>query len=113
MQAQTRASDRSLVLLARRGDKRAFCDLLERHRPMLVALCRRMVGNRGLAEDAAQEAYLQALLSLDRLRRLDRFGPWLAGIGLNVCQTKDWIMPPGLFPKSKEILGKCRRSAEG
>ena len=89
MQAQTRASDGSLVLLARQGDKGAFCDLLERHKPMLVALCRRMVGNRGLAEDAAQEAYLQALLSLDRLRRLDRFGPWLAGIGLNVCRR--WL----------------------
>ena len=32
-----------------------------------------------------QEAILQAMQSLDRLRRPDRFGPWLAGIGLNLC----------------------------
>jgi uncharacterized protein len=32
---------------------------------------------------------LLAMTSLDRLRRADRFGPWLAGIGLNVCRR--WL----------------------
>jgi RNA polymerase sigma factor (sigma-70 family) len=39
-----------------------------------------------LAEDAAQEAVLQAFLSLHQLRRPEGFGPWLAGISLNVCR---------------------------
>jgi len=78
--------DAALVRLAREGDKQAFAVLLARHRRMLLALCRRALGDPGLAEDAAQEAALEALLGLDRLRQPERFGSWLAGIGLNVCR---------------------------
>ncbi len=38
------------------------------------------------AADAAQDAVLTALLSLERLRDGDRFGAWLTGIGLNHCR---------------------------
>ena len=42
-----------------------------------------------LAEDAAQDAVIEALLGLERLRQAERFGPWLAGIGLNICRR--WL----------------------
>lgn len=79
-------SDITLVLAAQGGDKEAFAVLLGRHRPLLLALCRRALADPVLSEDAAQEATLTAFLNLDRLRRADRFGPWLGGIGLNVCR---------------------------
>jgi RNA polymerase sigma factor (sigma-70 family) len=82
-------SDAALVEAARAGDRGAFGQLVERHGPMLRALCRRTVSDAHAAEDAAQEAILQALLHLDRLRRPERFGPWLAGIGLNIC--RGWL----------------------
>jgi RNA polymerase sigma factor (sigma-70 family) len=63
-----------------------LAELVERHHRMLLAICRRMLGAGGAAEDAAHEAILQALLNLDRLRQPDRFGSWLAGIGLNICR---------------------------
>ncbi len=81
--------DAAAVEAARGGDGEACALLLSRHRPLLLALCRRALGDVELAEDAAQEACLQALLNLDRLRQPEQFGPWLAGIGLNVCRL--WL----------------------
>ncbi len=78
--------DADLVRRARAGDRDAFAALVTRHHPALVRTCARMVG-RDLAADAAQDAVVTALLSLDRLRDDDRFGAWLIGIGLNVCRA--------------------------
>jgi RNA polymerase sigma factor (sigma-70 family) len=78
--------DATLVRMAREGDRGAFAVLVGRHRPMLVGLCRRVLGDPGLAEDAAQEAVLRAMLGLEGLERPERFGAWLGGIGVNVCR---------------------------
>jgi RNA polymerase sigma-70 factor (ECF subfamily) len=68
------------------------------------------------ADDAVQDAFLQALLALDRLRDPDRFAGWLGGIVANVCRAQrrrapltllgDW--PENLHPASDGSL----RSAE-
>jgi DNA-directed RNA polymerase specialized sigma24 family protein len=58
-------TDSSLAAAARSGDKQAFGLLITRHRPLLQALCWRSLGDHALAEDAAHEAILQAMLNLD------------------------------------------------
>jgi RNA polymerase sigma factor (sigma-70 family) len=84
--------DAALVEAARSGDRAALAELLGRHRAVLLALCRRALGDATLAEDAAQEAALTAMLGLDRLRSPASFGAWLAGIGLNICRR--WSARP-------------------
>lgn len=49
-------------------------------------MCKRVLRSSELAEDAVQEACLQAVLGLDRLRQPERFAQWLTGIALNVCR---------------------------
>lgn len=78
-------SDAQLVAAARAGGREAFAELVDRHYALLLACCRRALGTPAAA-DAAQEAVLQALLGLGRLRDDERFGPWLVGIGLNVSR---------------------------
>jgi RNA polymerase sigma-70 factor (ECF subfamily) len=80
--------DAHLVAAARAGDRRAFAALIERHHPLLLRMCGRVAADDGRAQDAAQEAVVQAMLSLDRLARPERFGSWLVGIGLNVCRSQ-------------------------
>jgi RNA polymerase sigma factor (sigma-70 family) len=81
------SSDPDLVRRARGGDRDAFAALIERHHAALLRSCRRMVGAQGAA-DAAQDAVVTAMLSLDRLRRPEAFGSWLVGIGLNACRAQ-------------------------
>lgn len=80
-------ADETLVRAARQGDEVAFATLVDRHYGVLLASCRRMLGDPEVARDAAQEAVLRALLGLDHLRDETRFGAWLIGIGLNVCRA--------------------------
>lgn len=61
--------------------------LLERCEPMILRACRRIVRSEELARDLAQEAMLQAFLSLDRLRSNASVRSWLYGITLNVCRS--------------------------
>src|SRR4051794_6205152 len=78
--------DPTLVRRARGGDRAAFARLVDRHSALLRATTRRAAPDEHLAADAAQEAVLTAMLSLDRLRDDAAFGPWLAGIGLNATR---------------------------
>ena len=94
--------DSMLVLAAQGGDKDALAVLIGRHWPLLLALCRRTLGDTIAAEDAAHEAVLQALLSLDQLRRPERFGAWLAGIGLNICRR--WLRERSRYGLSWEVV---------
>ena len=80
-------SDTELVAKARRGDRSAFGDLIDRHQPMAQRVAARVVGRGDIARELMQEALLQAYLSLDRLQDGGRFSSWLYGIVLNVCKS--------------------------
>ena len=104
--------DGDLVRLARDGDPAAFRLLVERHLPMARARAARLCPQPDDADDAVQDAFLQAFLALDRLRDPDRFAGWLGGIVANVCRAQrrrppltllgDW--PENLHPVSAGTL---------
>src|SRR5215467_15355892 len=80
-------SDAELLAAARKGNKEAFGYLIERYQHMTERIAQRIVGNAYIAQELAQEAVLQAYLSLDRLRNDGRFASWLYSITLNVCRN--------------------------
>ncbi len=83
----TNKADSELVALARSGDKDAFSQLIERYQQMVRRIALGMVAHEETARELAQEALLQAYLSLDHLRDVSRFKSWLYGITLNVCRN--------------------------
>lgn len=56
--------DAGLVAATITGSKSAFAVLISRHRSMVLALSRRLLGDPILADDAVQEASLAALTGL-------------------------------------------------
>jgi RNA polymerase sigma-70 factor (ECF subfamily) len=70
--------------LAQGGDDRAFNELVLRRQGWVRALLRRLSGDRDLADDLAQQAFLQAWRSLPSLRAPGAFGAWLRRIVVHV-----------------------------
>jgi len=68
------------------GEVDAFEDLMTRTEARVLALAWRMLGDRHLAEDAAQETYLRVFRSLHTFRAGERFEAWLVRIAVNVCR---------------------------
>jgi len=98
----TNKADSELVALARSGDKDAFSQLIERYQQMVRRIALGMVAREEIARELAQEALLQAYLSLDHLRDISRFKSWLYGIVLNVCRS--YIRDQKVNPYSLEAM---------
>lgn len=76
-----------LVERAREGDRDAFEALLERWLDPSLRAAYVILGNEADAQDATQEAFLQAWRDLPRLRDPDRFDAWLNRILVNRCRS--------------------------
>ena len=74
------ATDTPLVLKARRGDRRAFGELVRRHHARLIASARALVGDADAAEDLSQDSFVEAFSSLGKLEKPKNFRAWLFGI---------------------------------
>lgn len=73
----------ALVALARKGDRIAFEELVKRRQPWIRNLMRRFCGDATLADDLAQQVFMQAWRSVHHLRQTSRFGPWLKRMAVN------------------------------
>jgi RNA polymerase sigma factor (sigma-70 family) len=78
--------DRELVVLAREGDHDAFARLVAGSTGRLNAIARLILRDYALAEDAVQDAFVDAWRSLPGLREPDRFDAWLTRLLVRSCQ---------------------------
>lgn len=77
--------DAALVDLAgHASDERAFAELIRRHQGKVRGLLLRLAGDRTLADDLAQEAFLRAYRGLVGFEGRARFSTWLYRIAYNV-----------------------------
>ena len=72
--------DRDLVDRYQNGDPEAFDDLYRRYFDRLRRFCLRHTSDAHEAEELAQEAFVKALGSMDRLQGERRFYPWMTVI---------------------------------
>jgi RNA polymerase sigma-70 factor (ECF subfamily) len=70
------------------GDTSAFERIVRRWQGPLVNLAYRFCGDRGRAEDMAQEAFLRAFRGLAGWRREAAFSTWLFALATNVYRSE-------------------------
>lgn len=79
------SGDARLVERARDGSDEAFAALVARYEQKLIRVLTRMVHDRELARDLAQETFWKVYSRLDRFDTSRRFGPWLFRVGVNLA----------------------------
>src|SRR5512139_3415358 len=77
--------EQALVERCRAGDEAAFAELVDAYKDLVYAIVRRMVADRGLAEDLAQEVFLKVHRGLPYFRGDARLSTWIYRIVANVC----------------------------
>ena len=77
--------DAELMLRVREGDPACFSLLLERHRRPVIHFLYRMVQNRAVAEELAQEVFLRVYRSREGYHPAAKFTTWLFRIATNLA----------------------------
>ena len=73
-----------LVRRAQDGDETAFRELYHEHAGRIYALCLRLTGDAGAAEERTQDAFVRAWERLATFRGESAFGTWLHRLTVNV-----------------------------
>ncbi len=81
------ATDEEIVRRVLAGGKRAFGELVDRHKDKAMTLALRMLKNREEAEEALQDAFVRAYHALPRFEWKASFSTWLYRIVYNVCAS--------------------------
>lgn len=81
-------NDGAIVQEVLAGNKRAFGDLVDRHKDKAMTLAMRMLRNREDAEEAIQDAFVRAFNALPRFEWKSSFSTWFYRIVYNVCATQ-------------------------
>src|SRR5205807_3364981 len=68
-----------------RRDEAAFGMLMERHGPMVLGVCRRVLHEAQDAEDAFQATFLLLVRKAASLGRRDLLGNWLYGVAYRIA----------------------------
>jgi RNA polymerase sigma factor (sigma-70 family) len=66
-------------------DEAAFAELVRRHGPMVLGVCRRLLADAHEAEDAFQATFLVLVHKAAAISRPELLGPWLHGVAHRIA----------------------------
>jgi RNA polymerase sigma-70 factor (ECF subfamily) len=86
----------SLITSAKQGNKHAFRQLYDKYITRVYALCYRLTGDKGMAEDASQEVFIQLWRKLENFDGQSQFSTWLHSVTANITisymrKQKGWV----------------------
>ena len=86
---------RDCVVAAQGGDKDAFSEVVKRCQDMAYGIAYAMLADTGLAQDAAQEAFIAAYLNLAALREPAAFPGWFRRVVIKHSDRERRSLKPG------------------
>lgn len=123
-------NDRALVEGLRRGDQRAYRELLRLYEHRVFTIAFRMLGNRHESEDVAQDVFVSLIRSIHSFRGDSLFSTWLFRVAVNHVKNHikylrrrraglkvAWDAHPGWEPKAADdgrfpTVGRVERPDE-
>ncbi len=95
-QAFSEKRESALIQAVQQGDKQAFQALYELYIGQVYGLCLRLTGERGLAEDAAQEVFIQLWRKIGNFQGQSKFSTWLHTVTSNITisylrKQRSWV----------------------
>jgi RNA polymerase sigma-70 factor (ECF subfamily) len=84
----SRDDEQALVARLRRGEARAFEELVIGYQHRVYGVALRMLGSRAEAEDVAQDAFLRAYRSVAEFRGDAKLSTWLYAITSRLCLNR-------------------------
>ena len=103
MATNLEVSEIELVSSAQKGDRNAFSELVRNYAQGVMNVVYRMCGDVQIAEDAAQETFIQAWLHLSSYRPQTSLRNWLYRIAVNAA-TDMLRKDKRILPNSMEDL---------
>lgn len=84
----TDVEDIALADAVKRGDPKAMNTLLTKHQGRIFATCVRVLTNREMAADVAQDAMVKIIEGLGTWDRRSKLTTWLTRVTINACLSK-------------------------
>ena len=91
----------------------AFATLVERHAPMVLLVCRQMLGDEHDAQDASQATFLILARKAKSIRKAEALGSWLHGVALRVSRKAKLAAARRRASERRGALMAARPESEG
>ncbi len=85
MKADQQEHLREALIRAGKGDTTAFADIVRLRQSMVFSICWHYLQDRSLAEDVAQEVFLELYQKLSTLESAEHLTYWLRRVAVNRC----------------------------
>ena len=109
-------SDAELMARTSEGDRPAFGVLVNRYKDPIVNYLTKITGNRGNAEEAAQETFVKLFHAAPRYREQGQFSAYLYRIATNLVRQEErrrrrWHLVSGVLARNAKAVTEDRESA--
>lgn len=86
-EAFAQSAEQGLIKAVQQGDKKAYQQLYQQYISQVYALCLRLTADKGLAEDASQEVFIQLWQKMGNFQGQSKFSTWLHTVTSNITIT--------------------------